>query len=314
MNLFSVDIIQMLVIASISAAIPLLLATLGGILSERAGIINLGIEGMMLIGAVCAYIVSVYTDSASLAIVFALFGGAVLGALLAFLCISLRSNQIVAGLGITLFATGLSSYLGKSFGGSQPQTHIANLDMPWLNYIPFVGEIFAHLNWMVWVSIFIAIVLHLVIFKTRWGLHLRALGDGPAAADNAGINVYRYQYLMTIIGAALCGLAGATLILVYTPSWNDGLTSGRGWIAVALIIFSRWRPISAIFCAILFGLFETLGFKVQLYYAEIPPYFLKMMPYLTTIVVLMWVGWRNKNRPNGQPMSLGKTYIREQRG
>ncbi|MBU2870659.1 ABC transporter permease [Colwellia sp. E2M01] len=314
MEIFSMDIMQLLIIASISAATPLLLATLGGILSERAGIINLGIEGMMLIGAVCAYIVSIYTDSEWLAIIFSLLGGSALGALLAFLCITLRSNQIVAGLGITLFATGLSSYLGKSFGGSQPQTQIPNLDIPWLDNIPFFGEIFSHLNWMVWISFFIAIVLYVAIFKTRWGLHLRALGDGPAAADNAGVNVYRYQYLMTIIGAALCGLAGATLILVYTPSWNDGLTSGRGWIAVALVIFSRWHPINAIFCAILFGLFETLGFKVQLYYADIPPYFLKMMPYLTTIVVLMWVGWRNKNKPNGQPISLGKTYIREQRG
>ena len=308
------DIFQMIMIASIGAAIPLLLATLGGILAERAGVINLGIEGMMLIGAVAAYISSVSSDSLTMAIISSLVGGALLGALLSFLAITLRANQIVAGLGITLFATGFSSYLGKSFGGSQPQTHIPALDMAWLDHIPFIGPIFSHLNALVWVSIVIALVLHFMIFKTRWGLHLRALGDAPAASDNAGIPVYKYQHIMVILGSALCGLAGASLILVYTPSWNDGLTSGRGWIAVALIIFARWHPIRAIFCACLFGVFETLGFKVQLYYEAIPPYFLKMMPYLTTIVVLMWVGWRNKNRPNGQPMALGRAYRREQRG
>lgn len=307
------DFVATLLVAAIGAGTPLLIATLGGILAERAGVINLGIEGMMLLGAVMAYILGVTTGSSGLSIIAAMLAGGCLGLLLAFLSVTLRANQIVAGLGITLFAAGLSSYLGKPFGGRQPDIGIPNLELAWLEAIPFFGHVFTGLNAMVWASFVIVALLHVFIFHTPWGLHLRAVGDSPATADAAGIPVFRYQYLMVIAGAMLCGLAGATLILVYTPSWNDGLTSGRGWIAVALIIFARWNPVRAVFCACLFGLFEALGFKLQLYDNAIPPYFLKMMPYLTTVLVLMLVGWRNRKRPSGKPESLGIPYVREQR-
>jgi ABC-type uncharacterized transport system permease subunit len=307
------DFFATLIVSAIAAGMPLLIATLGGILAERAGVINLGIEGMMLLGAVMAYILGVTTGSTALSIVFAMLAGGSLGLLLSFLSVTLRANQIVAGLGITLFSTGLSSYLGKPYGGSQPDISIPDIEFPWLEAIPFVGQIFADLNAMVWASFVLVALLHIFIFYTPWGLHLRAVGDSPSTADAAGIPVYRYQYFMVTLGAMLCGLAGASLILVYTPSWNDGLTSGRGWIAVALIIFARWNPIRAVFCACLFGFFEALGFKLQLYDNTIPPYFLKMMPYITTILVLMFVGWRNRKRPSGKPESLGIPYIREQR-
>lgn len=307
------DLILTLLVAAIAAGTPLLLATLGGILSERAGVINLGIEGMMLVGAVMAYMLSVTTGSLTLSLLCALLGAGVLGLLLAFLSVTLRANQIVAGLGITLFAAGLCSYLAKPFSGMQPKCDLPVLDLNWLEPIPLIGDVFAHLNILVWCSFILVVTLHLFIFKTPWGLHLRAVGDNPATADAAGIAVYRYQYGFVVAGAMLCGLAGASLILVYTPSWNDNLTSGRGWIAVALIIFAKWNPVRALLCAYLFGMFETLGFKMQLLGSGIPPYFLKMLPYVTTIIVLMFVGWSNRNRPSGKPEFLGLPYIREQR-
>ncbi|MFC5528763.1 ABC transporter permease [Cohnella yongneupensis] len=302
-----------LVIAAIGAGTPLLLATLGGILSERSGVINLGIEGMMLIGAVMAYVVSLTTGSLGLSVLVAMLAAGALGGLLAFLSIALRANQIVAGLGITLFATGLSSYLGKPYGGQQTANCIPTIDLDWLEPVPFLGRVLAHQNVLVWMSFIMVAALHVYIFRTPWGLKLRSVGDSPSTSDAAGISVYRYQYAHVIAGSMLCGLAGASLILVYTPSWNDGMTAGRGWIAVALIIFARWNPFRALVCAYLFGMFEALGFRVQLLDVSIPSYFLKMMPYVTTILVLMYVGWRNRNQPAGQPESLGLPYVREQR-
>lgn len=302
-----------LLIAAIGAGTPLLLATLGGILSERSGVINLGIEGMMLIGAVMAYIVSLTTGSVGLSVVVAMVAGGALGLLLAYLSVTLKANQIVAGLGITLFATGLSSYLGKPYGGQQTGGRIPALDMDWLESVPFLGRILAHQNALVWVSFVLVAAVHIYLFRTPWGLKLRSVGDSPSTADSVGIGVYRYRYAHVVFGSMLCGLAGASLILVYTPSWNDGLTAGRGWIAVALIIFARWNPIRALACAYLFGMFEALGFRMQLTDVSIPSYFLKMMPYVTTVLVLMYAGWRNRNKPTGQPESLGVPYVREQR-
>jgi general nucleoside transport system permease protein len=303
----------MLIAAAISSGTPLLFATLGGILSERAGVINLGIEGMMLIGAVMAYIMSVTMGSLALSIAVSMLAAGALGFLLAFLSVTLKANQIVAGLGITLFATGLSSYLGKPFGGRQVSNAIPTLHLGWLDPVPVLGPIFAHLNVLVWISFVAVILIHLYLFKTPWGLHLRSVGDSPSTSDAAGIRVFRYQYWHVIVGSMLCGLAGASLILVFTPSWNEGLISGRGWIAFALIIFARWNPVRALLCAYLFGAFESLGFRMQLLGDAVPPYFLKMMPYLMTIFVLMFVGWRNRGRPNGKPESLGVPYVREER-
>lgn len=302
-----------LFIAAIGAGTPLLLATLGGILSERSGVVNLGIEGMMLMGAVMTYIVSLTTGSLTLSLLAGISAGGALGFLHAYLSVTLKANQIVAGLGITLFATGLSSYLGKPYGGQQTGNAIPALDLGWLEPVPFLGRVLAHQNAVVWISFVLVAVLHLYLFRTPWGLKLRSVGDSPSTSDAAGIGVYRYQYAHVVVGSMLCGLAGATLILVYTPSWNEGMTAGRGWIAVALIIFARWNPIRALACAYVFGMFEALGFRMQLTDVPVPTYFLKMLPYVTTVLVLMYVGWRNRNKPTGQPESLGIPYIREQR-
>jgi simple sugar transport system permease protein len=307
------DFTIQLIVAAISSGTPLLFATLGGIICERAGIINLGAEGLMLIGAVTTCITYIHTESMLLALLVAFIASGLLGLIHAFLSITLRANQVVSGLGITLFGTGLSAYLGKSVSGIPIPAAVPKLHLTWLEPIPVIGKIFANLDLLTWFCIMLVIGMHLYINKTSWGLHLRAIGDSPGTADVMGIQVYLSRYLYVVAGSMLIGLAGADLILVYSPSWIEGMTAGRGWIAVALIIFAKWNPIRALVVAYFFGALDTLGFRIQLIGSHIPSYFLKMLPYVITILVLMYMGWRNRNKLTGKPEAVGEPYIREQR-
>jgi ABC-type uncharacterized transport system permease subunit len=307
------DFITQLLAAAISSGTPLLFATLGGIMCERAGIINLGAEGLMLIGAVTTCITYIHTENVLLAILAAFIASGLLGLIHAFLSITLRSNQVVSGLGITLFGTGLSAYLGKSVSGTPLLVSVPKLNLAWIEPIPLIGKVFAHLDLLTWFSILLVILLHLFINKTSWGLHLRAIGDSPGTADVMGIRVFLSRYIYVIAGSMMIGLAGADLILVYSPSWIEGMTAGRGWIAVALVIFAKWNPIRALVVSYFFGALDTLGFRIQLIGSHIPSYFLKMLPYILTILVLMYMGWRNRNKLTGKPEAVGEPYIREQR-
>lgn len=307
------DIVTQLIVSAISSGTPLLLAVLGGILIERSGITQLGAEGLMLMGAVTSCLVFIQTGSLVLTLLSVLAVGGVLGMLHGFLCVTLHANQVVSGLAMTIFGAGLSAYLGKRVSGIPLPGAVPKLDLPWLENVPFIGKIFAHLDLFTWFSFVLVIVMHLFIHRTSWGLHLRAVGDNPATADVMGIPVIAIRYCCIIIGSMLIGIGGADLLLVYTPTWNEGMTSGRGWIAVALIIFARWNPVRALVCAYFFGVLDTLGFRVQLIGSHIPSYFLKMIPYIVTILVLMFLGWRNRNKPSGAPEALGVPYIREQR-
>nr|WP_261303909.1 ABC transporter permease [Paenibacillus andongensis] len=307
------DIVTQLMVSAISSGTPLLLAVLGGILIERSGITQLGAEGLMLMGAVTSCLVFIQTGSLALTLLCVLAVGGLLGMLHGFLCVTLHANQVVSGLAMTIFGAGLSAYLGKRVSGIPLPGAVPKLDLPWLENVPFVGRVFAHLDLFTWFSFLLVIVMHLFIHRTSWGLHLRAVGDNPATADVMGIPVIAIRYVCIIIGSMLIGIGGADLLLVYTPTWNEGMTSGRGWIAVALIIFARWNPVRALVCAYFFGVLDTLGFRVQLIGSHIPSYFLKMIPYIVTILVLMFLGWRNRNKPSGAPEALGVPYIREQR-
>ncbi|QGQ97148.1 ABC transporter permease [Paenibacillus psychroresistens] len=307
------DFMTQLLAAAISSGTPLLFATLGGIMCERAGIINLGAEGLMLIGAVATCITYLHTESVLLSILAAFAASGLLGLIHAFLSITLRSNQVVSGLGITLFGTGLSAYLGKSVSGTPLPVSVPKLNLAWIEPIPIIGKVFAHLDLLTWFSILLVILMHLFINKTSWGLHLRAIGDSPGTADVMGIRVFLSRYIYVVVGSMMIGLAGADLILVYSPSWIEGMTAGRGWIAVALVIFAKWNPIRALAVAYFFGALDTLGFRIQLIGSHIPSYFLKMLPYILTILVLMYMGWRNRNKLTGKPEAVGEPYIREQR-
>lgn len=302
-----------LAVAAIASGTPLLFATLGGILNERSGIIQLGAEGIMLMGAVTACMTYLHTGSFIASLLAVAGVGAALGLLHAFMCVTLRTNQVVSGLAMTLFGSGLSAYLGKSVAGTPIPGSVPKLDLPFLEPLPVIGDIFARMDVLTWFSFALVIVLHLLIHRTSWGLHLRAIGDNPATADVMGIRVQLLKYGYTVAGSMLIGLAGADLLLAYSPTWIEGMTAGRGWIAVALIIFARWNPLRALFCAYFFGVMDTIGFKIQLIGSSIPSYFLKMIPYVVTILVLMYLGWRNRNKPTGAPEALGIPYIREQR-
>ncbi|MDR6554602.1 ABC transporter permease [Paenibacillus qinlingensis] len=307
------DAIIQIMVSAISSGTPLLLAVLGGILIERSGIMQLGAEGLMLMGAVTSCLVFIHTGSLALAILCVLAVSGVLGLLHGFLCVTLHANQVVCGLAMTIFGAGLSAYLGKPVSGQPLVGAVPKLDMPWLEPVPVIGGIFAHMDLFTWLSFVLVLAMHLFIHRTSWGLHLRAVGDNPATADVMGVPVIAIRYGCIVVGSMLIGIGGADLLLVYTPTWNEGMTSGRGWIAVALIIFARWNPIRALVCAYFFGVLDSLGFRVQLISSHIPSYFLKMIPYVVTILVLMFLGWRNKNKPSGAPEALGVSYIREQR-
>lgn len=307
------DIVSLIISAAISSGTSLLFAVLGGILCEKSGVIHLGTEGIMLIGAVISCITFIQTENLFLTFLFALLASGALGLIHSFLSISLRANQIVSGLAITLFGSGLSAYLGKSVAGVALPVTIPKVNVSFIEPIPIVGKIFSHLDIFVWLSIILAILLYVYMYKTSWGLHLKAVGDSPSTSDAMGISVSYYRYLHVIVGSMLMGLAGFYLIMGYSPNWMEGMTGGRGWIAIALIIFARWNPVYALLCSYFFGGLDVLGFRIQLLKIPIPSYFLKMLPYIATILVLMYIGWKNRHRSSIEPQSLGKPYFREQR-
>ncbi|KGR89538.1 ABC transporter permease [Ureibacillus massiliensis 4400831 = CIP 108448 = CCUG 49529] len=307
------ELIPLIIVAAISGGTSLLFAILGGILNEKAGVINLGAEGIMLVGAVMSAVTFLQTKSLISTFFIVLIIAGILGLLHAFLCITLRVNQIVSGLAITLFGSGLSAYIGKSVAGAPIPVSVPKVEISFIEQIPVIGQVLSSLDIFIWLSIGLAIILYIYMYKTSWGLHLKAVGDNPATSDATGISVIKYKYLHVIAGSMLMGLAGFYLIMVYSTSWMEGMTSGRGWIAVALVIFARWNPLLAIFAAYFFGGLDSLGFRMQLFEIPIPSYFLKMVPYIATIIVLMIIGWKNRHKPSIEPKSLGMPYTREQR-
>lgn len=302
--------------AAIVAGTPLLFATIGEILTERAGNLNLGVEGMMLIGAVFGFQIGLYTKSALLAIGASMIAGAMAALIFAFLTVTLRANQVVSGLSLTIFGTGLSSFVGQKLVGQVAPDSIKEFFRPFyipiLSDIPFLGPVFFRQDVFVYIGYITAILFYIYIFKTSIGLNLRAIGENPGAADAAGINVSLYKYINILLGGALCGLGGAYLSLVYVPAWQDYVTAGRGWIAVALVIFAAWNPMRALIGAFLFGGLDIIGFRIQGLGIHISQYLIDMLPYIVTIVILVFLSMK-KSKENAPPKSLGNAYFREER-
>ena len=302
---------------------PILFGTLGGILNEKAGHLNLGVEGMMLMGASFGYLMGYHTASPLLAILCAGLAG-LFGALIyAFLTVTLKANQIVTGLSLTVFGTGFSGYLGQTISKFKlPEaisTSLATVKIPLLGDIPLLGTAIFTQSIYVHISLLLAILIYFYIRRTSFGLNLRMVGESPAAADASGVNVSVYKYVHILAGGFLCGLGGAFLSLVFVPSWQENITAGAGWIAVALIIFATWNPIRAIFGAYFFGALRAIGFKLQALDLklfgrdfDIPAQLLDMIPYIATIVVLIIITFRKK-RETQAPHWLGLPYFREER-
>lgn len=301
---------------------PLVFAALGELLSERSGVINLGVEGMMLLGAVCSAVVAANLDGpAALVLPLALLAGmaaAALGATIhAFLVITLRVNQIISGLALTIFAgaAGLSSYLANVWGlGRNPSLNqFGRMDLFGLKDVPVLGPILFDqtlLTYLSWLLVGLAMVY---LFRTRMGLHLRAVGESPQTADSVGIPVTRYRYGHVIVGGMFAGIAGACYSLTIVPTWANGLTSGAGWIALALVIFGFWRPDLTLVGAYLFGALSSLSFTLQARGIDVPSALLNALPYLATIVVLVLVSNSRLSRRLGSPAALGRPYEREER-
>jgi simple sugar transport system permease protein len=292
---------------------PLAFAALGELIAERAGVVNLGVEGMMLVGAVVAFVIGVQTDSILLAFVTGALAGGVLGLVHAFMCVTLRVNQIVMGLTLTILGTGLSSYIGADYGNKPLQANLGEWHVPLLSDIPALGRIFFQHDVLVYLAVVAVVAAAYAINRTRPGLWLRAAGESPGAADAAGVPIFAVRYVAVWLGGVFAGAAGAYLSVVYVRSWSDQLTAGRGWIAIALVIFASWRPLLILPGALLFGFIDALNFQLQAEGVSISSQYLSMMPYVFTLVVLTVVWTRQRNRNWGMPQALGTPYEREAR-
>ncbi len=302
---------------AVGFGVPILYGTLGGLLMEKAGNINLGIEGMMLMGAYAGFQVSLITSNVLLGLLAACAFGAFGAFIYAFLTVSLRADQIVTGLALTIFGTGLTKFLVNL------NSEVVRIPDSVQYYLkPVLSEIFgldvSHTVWkifdvsiLIYLAIFIAVMMHFYLKKTRFGLNLRAVGENPAAADAMGINVTLYKYIHISVGGAICGLGGAYLSMFYIPIKTEDVVTGSGWIAVALIIFVSWRPIRAVFGAIFFGALALLSKKLQTG-VEISTSLLDMLPFVITILVLIVTSVR-MSKENAQPKSCGVNYFREER-
>jgi ABC-type uncharacterized transport system permease subunit len=313
------SILVVVLASAVTYGTPLLYAALGELLAERSGVLNLGVEGMMLVGAVMGFWAVQRTGSLTLAITVAAAAGGATALIHAFLVVTLRANQIVSGLALTIFAgaAGLSSYLGNDLNlADQPARHSFGPILPhsWRT-LKVVGPILLNHSELVYVSWACVALVALYLNRTRFGLNLRAVGESPAAADAMGINVAGYRYVHTVVGGAFAGVGGACFSLAITPQWVDGLTSGAGWIAIALVIFAFWRPTLCLVGAYLFGAFSGIPFTFQArgILSGIPPELFQALPYVMTIVVLVLVSSAGARRRLGAPAALGTPYVREER-
>ncbi len=298
--------------ATVRAGTPLLFAVLGTIFTERSGVMNLGLEGFMLIGAIGGFVASYQTSSLLAAILVAMLAGAILGLVHAFFTVTLRVNQIVSGLAITMLGTGLSGLWGKDYIGVIAR-RFEPIKIPVLSEFPYIGQILFSHDLLVYISFIMVPLMWLLIYKTRPGLTLRAVGESPDAADAKGINVFAVRYFYTILGGSITAIGGAYLSLAYNSMWIENMTAGRGWIAIALVLFATWDPAKALIGAYLFGGITALGLRLQAVGAHISPDFLKMLPYLLTIAVLFFTSTDTLKRKVGAPASLGVPYSREER-
>jgi ABC-type uncharacterized transport system permease subunit len=315
------DIAVAIAVSAIAYGTPLVLAGLGELLAERSGVLNLGVEGMMLMGAVTAFFTSQVMHGPGwavliVAVIAAGAAGAALALIHAFLSITIRVNQIVSGLALTIFAGvfGLSSYAGQvwNIGGQHGVHQLNKMDLFGLSGLPVVGPILFDQDAFVYLSWVLVVLVAYYLYRTRIGLYLRAVGESPRSADAMGINVTVYRYTHTVIGGFLAGLGGAYFTLAIAPIWTDGLTAGAGWIAIALVIFAFWRPDLLVVGAYLFGALSSLGFTLQANGVRLPAEFFSALPYLMTVVVLAGASTTLARRRIGTPAALGVPYVREE--
>ena len=304
------DIIISVAQRTLVAGTPLLLATIGEVICERSGILNLGVEGVMAIGAVTAFIVTFVTGNPWLGLLAAIIAASLISIIHAFVSISLNANQVVSGLALTMLGLGISGLVGKPYIGKPLTIKMQDWPIPILSDIPIVGPIFFQHSPFLYMAIALAIIAWFTLEYTRLGIAIRSAGENPRATETQGVNVYRIRYWCVIIGGALSGMAGAHLSTSYSKSWIEGMTAGRGWIVIALTIFALWNPMRAILGAFLFGGIFVVQYLLQP--LGISPNFLAMLPYIATLLVL-FIGSLHDSRRLNAPAMLGEPYRRGER-
>lgn len=298
------------------AGIPLLLATVGELVTEKSGSLNLGVEGTMLMGAILGFSAAYNIGNPIITLLAAALAGMGCSLVFAFLTVTLKTNQVVTGLTLTIFGTGLSKFIGQKYLGFAVPDNVsaffAKASIPVLGDIPFFGRIFFQQDKFTYIAYILCIAIAIYMYKTRLGLNLKAVGENTSAADASGINVTLYKYAHILLGGALCGLAGAYLSIIRIPIWQEDVVNGRGWIAVALVIFVAWNPIKGFFGAILFGGLSIMGMKLQTMGVNFSQYLFDMVPYVATIIIVIF-STHKKRKESQPPQDLGNNYVREER-
>ena len=310
------DLITGILSTAFLAGGVLALAALGETLAERVGVVNLGVEGLMALGGITAIATVTAHPSPSLGFLAALGVGLVFGMVFALATVTVRANQVLCGLGLTLVGTGLAATVGRSYSGRPSPVVFEPVRIPGLADVPVIGPALFNQNVLVYLTFLILpVALHILMFKTRHGLNMRAVGENPAAADATGIAVGRIRFWYVAAGASLAAGAGAFLTLAFVPSWSEGIVSGRGWIAVSLVIFAGYRPINAVLAALLFGVITALGFVGQARGWPVSPVLLSMLPYLGTLgfIIVPVLAWHRMRQFMAAPAALGEPYFRDVR-
>jgi general nucleoside transport system permease protein len=299
---------QNILLTIATAATPLLIAAIGELVVERSGVLNLGVEGMMIMGAVTGFAVTLSTGNPWLGLICATIVGALFSLLFGFLVLTVATNQVATGLSLTLLGLGLSGMIGENFIG-KPGIKLSSISVPVLSDIPLVGRLIFGQDPIFYMSILLVIGVGWFLFRTRTGLTLRSIGDNHDSAHALGIPVLRYRYLAVMFGGACAGLAGAHLTLVYTPQWIENMSAGRGWIALALVVFAAWRPWRVLAGAYLFGAVSIGQLHAQALGIGIPSQLLSSLPYLATILVLVVISTNRRLTLMNTPASLGRPFV-----
>jgi len=308
-----VEIIENIIRVGLKVSTPLLLASLGEIYAERSGILNLGVEGMMMAGGAAAFLTALWTGNPWVGVLVAMVVGAAISLVHAVISIHLRGNQVVSGLALTMFGLGLASVMARDYIGTPLPTKARLVAKPIFegaDKIPVVGRALLAQDPLFYISLGLAVLLWFVLFKTRIGVIIRSVGENPAAADALGVNVYAVRYACTLFGGAMAGLGGAHLMLAIIANWTETvLLMGKGWIAIALVIFALWSPLRAIFGSYFFGIVEGIGYSLQLHLG-MSEWLLSAVPYALTILILVAGATERMRRKMGAPAALGVPYVR----
>ncbi|WP_166416971.1 ABC transporter permease [Cochlodiniinecator piscidefendens] len=306
MDLSQIDPI-LLITSIMVVSTPLLFAAIGEMVVEKAGVLNLGVEGMMIVGAIAGFAIAVESGSVIIGFVGAAVGGAILSLVFGILTQVFLANQVPAGLALTLFGLGLSALIGQPYAGIRPPQS-TTLDVPLLSDLPVLGPILFQHDAMVYLSLFLVTATWWVLKHTKTGLIIKAVGENHEAAHALGYKVVKIRLLAIMFGGACAGLGGAYLSLIRVPQWTEGMTAGAGWIALAIVVFASWRPERVLLGAYLFGGIGALQLRLQAAGANIPVEYLSMSPYIVTIVVLVLISARKSNAGTAAPASLGKMF------